>query len=581
MIFTEKKITINNNQCKIDVPVVLYRGDYNVEVRFTIVSSPYKYSNKQETNVIEQADASYGQLVIQTPNTTPIFSEITATKKGAITFTITAEMIDEITEVGNYTFQIRLLDENKESRASIPEVVNGIEIREPIASEDVTDTNEVNVATVGYALTTTGTTEDAFDSQGNYNKTTWGTGDRITAAKLNKIEAGIEGVNQKANSVATLIPTKTSQLTNDSDFATETYVDTAIENIEITGGSGLTQTQINALNAMFQKCVFNGDVTVEYTAFKTAFGITDSGGENPNPPAEKTLSSISATYSGGDVPVGTVLTDLTGIEVVATYSDGSTETIADYVLSGEIIEGSNSITVTYNEKTTTFTVVGIAQVSEQGWTNGVPYEQPLIEGHRINNGVAEAVEGSYCTDFLPCKGVTAISASTGVVGDRQALYDQEKNFIGVTYNASPILIDRDAYYARFTPNNADCIFTPIAYPVYKEGMVWEADKYYSLSYIPGETVNALGNITSSNWWRTGYMYCYGATSIKWRTGNYSSGNANNRCKLAFFDSEKVFIQTIESQLADTAFTEIPNNSAYVILTRSDEVGTDNGYIIFS
>lgn len=33
MIFTEKKITITNNECKIDSPVVLYRGDYNVEVR--------------------------------------------------------------------------------------------------------------------------------------------------------------------------------------------------------------------------------------------------------------------------------------------------------------------------------------------------------------------------------------------------------------------------------------------------------------------------------------------------------------------------------------------------------------------
>ena len=198
MIFTEKKITINNNECKIDSPVVLYRGDYNVEVRFTIVSSPYKYSNKQETNVIEQTEASYGQLVIKTPNNNaPIFSEITATKRGAITFTITAEMIDEISEVGDYTFQIRLLDENKESRATIPEVKNGIEIREPIATENVSTTNEVDVAAVGYALTTAGTAEDAFDAQGNYNKTTWATGDRITAPKLNKIEAGIEGVNQK------------------------------------------------------------------------------------------------------------------------------------------------------------------------------------------------------------------------------------------------------------------------------------------------------------------------------------------------------------------------------------------------
>ena len=230
MIFTEKKITINNNECKIDSPVVLYRGDYNVEVRFTIVSSPYKYSNKQETNVIEQTEASYGQLVIKTPgDKAPIFSEITATKRGAITFTITAEMIDEVDEIGDYTFQIRLLDENKESRATIPEVKDGIEIREPIAQEDVTSTNEVNVATVGYALTTAGTTEDVFDAQGNYNKTTWGTGDRITDAKLNKIEAAIDGVNKKANN----IPTKTSQLENDSDYATITQVNLAIDNAQL------------------------------------------------------------------------------------------------------------------------------------------------------------------------------------------------------------------------------------------------------------------------------------------------------------------------------------------------------------
>ncbi len=225
MIFTEKKITINNNQCKIDSPVVLYRGDYNVEVRFSIVSSPYKYSNKQETNVIEQTEASYGQLVIKTPGDKPaIFSDITQTKRGAITFTIAAEMIDEITEVGNYTFQIRLLDENKEGRVTIPEVVNGIEIREPIATEDVSTTNEVNVATVGYALTTAAAPEDAFDSQGNYNKTTWGAGDRITAAKLNKIEAGIDGVNNKIANINNINDTTAS--------ATTTYSSNKIENIK-------------------------------------------------------------------------------------------------------------------------------------------------------------------------------------------------------------------------------------------------------------------------------------------------------------------------------------------------------------
>ena len=120
MIFTEKTVTINNNQSTMDSPVVLYRGDYNVEIRFTLISSPYKYSKKDSTNIIVQTQASYGQLVIKTPNDKPtIFSERTPTNNGAITFVITGEMIDEIDELGEYTFQIRLFDENREDRKSV------------------------------------------------------------------------------------------------------------------------------------------------------------------------------------------------------------------------------------------------------------------------------------------------------------------------------------------------------------------------------------------------------------------------------------------------------------------------------
>lgn len=84
-------------------------------------------------------------------------------------------------------------------------------------------------------------------------------------------------------------------------------------------------------------------------------GGDDSGGET-----EKTLSSISATYSGGNVPIGTAVTALTGIVVTAHYSDGSTETVTEYTLSGTIAEGSNTVTVTYESMTTTFTVTGIS-----------------------------------------------------------------------------------------------------------------------------------------------------------------------------------------------------------------------------
>lgn len=125
----------------------------------------------------------------------------------------------------------------------------------------------------------------------------------------------------------------------------------------VKSGGGLTTAQVNALDGMFKVCAFiKADISAEYTAFKTAFGIAD---EPVNP--EVTLTSISATYSGGDVAVGTAVTDLTGIVVTAHYSDGSTAEVTGYTLSGEIAEGSNTITVSYDGKMTSFDVTGVAQ----------------------------------------------------------------------------------------------------------------------------------------------------------------------------------------------------------------------------
>ena len=196
MIFTDRTIIVQKGTGSINDTIILYRGDKGVEIRFTLnEGSPFRFGSGASPNIIEKTEAAYGQLIIKRPNDLPaVFSEIAPTNEGKIVFTITAEMIDEITEVGNYTFQIRLLDESRNSRATLPEVVGGIEIREPIASED---TNKAGVATVGNALTTAATTEDVFDSEGNYNETTWQKGDRITDAKLNKIEQGITGVNNK------------------------------------------------------------------------------------------------------------------------------------------------------------------------------------------------------------------------------------------------------------------------------------------------------------------------------------------------------------------------------------------------
>ena len=142
MIFTDRTVTVKGGVSSINEPIILYRGDKEVEIRFVLKEkAPFIFNKEVDSNIIELSEAAYGQLVIKAPNgLPPIFSEVAPTNEGKIVFNITAEMIDEIAEVGNYTFQIRLFDESMNSRVTLPEVNGGIEIREPIASEDTAST---------------------------------------------------------------------------------------------------------------------------------------------------------------------------------------------------------------------------------------------------------------------------------------------------------------------------------------------------------------------------------------------------------------------------------------------------------
>ena len=206
MIFTDRKITIRNGKSSINEPVVLYRGDYEVSIKFTIMESKFRF--KSGVNLVDSEKASHGQLAILAPYGGNVFSEIVKCEDGTVTFTLTKEMIDQLEEVGLYSFQIRLFDYYRESRVSIPPVEFGIEVREPVASED--HDNEVNNAIVGYSIAKVvdGLNEDVgdtFDNNGDYNKTEWKTGDRISQGKLNKIEDAIDTINENEQAhIATL-----------------------------------------------------------------------------------------------------------------------------------------------------------------------------------------------------------------------------------------------------------------------------------------------------------------------------------------------------------------------------------------
>ena len=275
MIFTDRIITVRKGESKINEPIIVYRGDYELEVRFTIMNSKFKFMSG--TNLIESENAAYGQLAILTPYGGNIFSDVAKCNEGTVTFVLTKAMLDQIEEVGLYSFQIRLFDYNKESRVSIPPVEFGIEVREPITSED--HDNSVNNAIVGYSIAKIADAlnekvPDTFNSNGDYNKTIWETGDRISQGKLNKIEDALDKINQneKAN-VAAL----DKRITNNFNVLNSNKADKNEVNSKIWHMSNMGQDVKEAMtggsvaivgeNAVLEDNIVDGQVTPPKTSF--------------------------------------------------------------------------------------------------------------------------------------------------------------------------------------------------------------------------------------------------------------------------------------------------------------------------
>ena len=136
MIFTDRTITVKDNESTIDKKIILYRGDREIEIRFTILDCLFKYRSNGSSNLIETTNASWGQLVIANPAQSKVLiSKVAATNEGVVLLNISADMIDGLDELGEYTFQIRLYNEDKTSRVTIPEVIGGIVVKEPLSAD--------------------------------------------------------------------------------------------------------------------------------------------------------------------------------------------------------------------------------------------------------------------------------------------------------------------------------------------------------------------------------------------------------------------------------------------------------------
>ena len=144
--------------------------------------------------------------------------------------------------------------------------------------------------------------------------------------------------------------------------------------------------------------------------------------------ATATVTSLSAVYSpSGNVYEGASLDSLkSDLVVTAHWSNGTITAVddADYSLSGTLVEGANTITVSYGGQTATFNVT-VSPVPVYGTFTPDNY----VQGYYIeSDGTVTASQyGSMSNTYYDvARGVLNFAASANF---RVSLYDANKNFI--------------------------------------------------------------------------------------------------------------------------------------------------------
>ena len=191
MIYTTREININGNTATIDEDIYLFKQDSNIELKFILNNKKFTFQTVESSNIIESSNASYFRVKLLNPNKKAINFPIQKVTDNFIVLLITEELIDEDTEVGDYTIQIRLYDKDKNSKLTLPAIANCIHIQQPIfdeVEESTVDTAAIDTASV---MESDEGELPVVDSTGKYLPTVWDTGDTISKAKINHIEKGI------------------------------------------------------------------------------------------------------------------------------------------------------------------------------------------------------------------------------------------------------------------------------------------------------------------------------------------------------------------------------------------------------
>lgn len=400
MLYAKVVLWVKQDETLSDSKVVLYRGDKNVDIEFTLKSVDYVLT-----------ESAFAQLILTRPYATSVFSEIFKIGNNKVTVRITGDMIDELNEKESYAIQIRLFDSERVARATLPPCYDVIYVREPIAVEQ-TDGGEalVNLAKVNYALTGRNSERigDIF-TDGVYNKTIWYDGDLITDGRLNKIEDALYSISETDIEQNELIESHTHDeyLTEHQDIshlatkaeipsleglatkeeipsieglATEDYVDEKISQIE-PGGGGMTEEEREQLEKN------TSDIS-------TILGIVDT-------PPTYIKPTLSISFNTSTLEHNKA----TSVKITPNFKQNDGGAAQNYILYRDGDEIFNSVTATAYTDSVTIKHGGSATYSAttsyadgpvKNTLLGIPYPSTSIKAGSVSaSGTIRAYALSY------------------------------------------------------------------------------------------------------------------------------------------------------------------------------------------
>ena len=348
MIYKQCVLTIADNTATLDEDVYLYRLDKNVELYFTIVNNKYKFDKSDLNNIISMTNASYFQMRLYKDEKVKYTFAIQPTDKGKAKLTITNDLIDEPIEVGDYDFQISLLDADKSSMVSMPIAKQQIHVCEPL----VTDASETGTAVLGLStLETTGEIIDAFDENGNYIRKVHVNGEIISAELFNKWETALE-TNSKnittLNSQYKDIVNNFKLVSGDNNTIKLMFGTKELSSVTINGGTveptpntyTITNTLSNATNS-------NSDTSIEENTSYSA---------NIAPNTGYKLKTVTVTMGGTDITSSAYsngvinISNVTGNIVITVTTEVDTDAVVGDVDSNNNISLTGLSTGTYTLK---------------------------------------------------------------------------------------------------------------------------------------------------------------------------------------------------------------------------------------